>query len=151
MREHREMNLLVTGGAGFIGSHFIRYMLATYPDVRVINLDKLTYAGNLETLIDVQDDARYEFVQGDICDAALVDELASRVDAIINFAAETHVDRSILDAADFVRTNVQGTYVLLEAAKHHRHWRYVQISTDEVYGSIDQGACTEEAPYRMAP
>ena len=149
MGEQSAMNLLVTGGAGFIGSHYIRYVLATYPDVRVINLDKLTYAGNLETLIDVQDDSRYEFVQGDICDATLVDELASRVDAIVNFAAETHVDRSILDAADFVRTNVQGTYVLLEAAKHHQHWRYMQISTDEVYGSIDQGACTEEA--RLQP
>jgi dTDP-glucose 4,6-dehydratase len=124
-RGNCEMNVLVTGGAGFIGSHFIRHLLATYPDARVMNLDKLTYAGNLETLTDVQDDSRYEFVQGDICDVALVDELASRVDVMVNFAAETHVDRSILDAADFVRTNVQGTHVLLEAAKRHRHGRYV--------------------------
>ncbi|MDH3600051.1 MAG: dTDP-glucose 4,6-dehydratase [Candidatus Tectomicrobia bacterium] len=140
------MRLLVTGGAGFIGGHFIRHMLATYSDFQVINLDKLTYAGNLESLGDVQEHPRYQFVQGDICDAPLVDSLASQVDAIVNFAAETHVDRSILEPRGFVQTNVEGTYVLLEAAKTHRHRRYVQISTDEVYGSIEQGACTEAAP-----
>ena len=140
------MRLLVTGGAGFIGGHFIRHMLTTHPDSHVINLDKLTYAGNLESLGDVQDHPRYQFVQGDICDASLVDSLASQVDAIVNFAAETHVDRSILEPQGFVHTNVQGTYVLLEAAKTHQHRRYVQISTDEVYGSIEQGTCTEEAP-----
>jgi len=140
------VRLLVTGGAGFIGGHFIRHMLATYSDFQVINLDKLTYAGNLESLGDVQEHPRYQFVQGDICDAPLVDSLASQVDAIVNFAAETHVDRSILEPRGFVQTNVEGTYVLLEAAKTHRHRRYVQISTDEVYGSIEQGACTEAAP-----
>lgn len=140
------MRLLVTGGAGFIGSHFIRYLLTTYPAYRVINLDKLTYAGNLDTLADVQHHPHYQFVQGDICDPVVVDRLASQVDAVVNFAAETHVDRSILDPSGFIRTNIQGTYVLLEAVRKHKHQRYVQISTDEVYGSIAQGACAEDTP-----
>ena len=142
------MRLLVTGGAGFIGSHFIRYILHTYPAYQVINVDKLTYAGHLETLADVQQNPRYRFVLGDICDASVVDDLASQVEATVNFAAETHVDRSILDAQGFIRTNIEGTHVLLEAAKQYQHRRYVQISTDEVYGSIAEGAFSEEAPLR---
>ncbi len=142
------MRLLVTGGAGFIGSHFIRYILHTYPAYQVINVDKLTYAGHLETLADVQQNPRYRFVPGDICDASVVDDLASQVEATVHFAAETHVDRSILDAQGFIRTNIEGTHVLLEAAKQYQHRRYVQISTDEVYGSIAEGAFSEEAPLR---
>ena len=142
------MRLLVTGGAGFIGSHFIRYILHTYPAYQVINVDKLTYAGHLETLADVQPNPRYRSVLGDICDASVVDDLASQVEATVNFAAETHVDRSILDAQGFIRTNIEGTHVLLKAAKQYQHRRYVQISTDEVYGSIAEGAFSEEAPLR---
>ena len=142
------MRLLVTGGAGFIGSHFIRHMLTSYPTYTIINLDKLTYAGNLETLADIQSHSQYEFVRGDICDAAVVNRLASQVDVIVNFAAETHVDRSIVKPGDFIHINVQGTYVLLEAAKKYHHRRYVQISTDEVYGSLTQGVLLEDAPLR---
>src|SRR3990172_7518667 len=129
------MNLLVTGGAGFIGSHFIRYLLAKYPDDRVTNFDKLTYAGNLANLRDVESDPRYAFIRGDICDPETVDRAAKDVDAIVNFAAETHVDRSLLDPGAFIKTDVDGTRVLLEAAQRHGHRRYIQISTDEVYGS----------------
>jgi dTDP-glucose 4,6-dehydratase len=142
------MRLLVTGGVGFIGSHFIRHILTTYPTYCVINLDKLTYASNLESLADLQRHPRYQFVQGDICAPAIVNRLASQVDAIVNFAAETHVDRSILDPQGFIHTNIQGTYVLLEAAKKYKHSCYMQISTDEVYGSIAQGAYSEDAPVR---
>ena len=142
------MRILVTGGAGFIGSHFIRHMLARYPDYELINLDKLTYAGNLENLSDIEDDERYRFVRGDIGDAALVDEVAGQVDCIINFAAETHVDRSIDDPTAFIRTDVQGTHILIEAARKHGHERYLQISTDEVYGSIEDGSFTEDHPLR---
>ena len=132
------MTILVTGGAGFIGSNFILYMLRKYPDYRIVNLDKLTYAGNLENLKEVEASSRYSFVQGDICDnevvaAALRDH---DVETVVNFAAESHVDRSIMGASEFVRTNVSGTVVLLEAAKQHRLRKYVQISTDEVYGSL---------------
>jgi len=142
------VRLLVTGGAGFIGSHFIRHILTSYPTYTIINLDKLTYAGNLETLADIQSHSQYEFVRGDICDAAVVNRLASQVDVIVNFAAETHVDRSIVKPGDFIHINVQGTYVLLEAAKKYHHRRYVQISTDEVYGSLTQGVLLEDAPLR---
>ncbi len=140
------MKLLVTGGAGFIGSHFIRHILRTYPDYRVVNLDKLTYAGNPANLAEVQRNRRYRFVKGDICDAKLVNRLARQVDVIVNFAAETHVDRSILEPGGFIRTDVEGTLVLLEAAKKFNHKRYIQISTDEVYGSIESGAFTESSP-----
>src|SRR3990172_11930599 len=109
------MNLLVTGGAGFIGSHFIRYLLAKYPDDRVTNFDKLTYAGNLANLRDVESDPRYAFIRGDICDPETVDRAAKDVDAIVNFAAETHVDRSIQDPGAFIQTDIGGTRVLLEA------------------------------------
>lgn len=141
--------ILVTGGCGFIGSNFVRYLLERYPAYSVINLDKLTYAGNPENLADVAGDARYRFVKGDICDAAAVDPLVAEADAVVNFAAESHVDRSILGGADFVQTDVYGTYVLLEAARRHGLERFHQISTDEVYGSLEEGAWTEDWP--LAP
>ena len=141
--------ILVTGGCGFIGSNFVRYLLDRYPDYSVVNLDKLTYAGNPENLADVADDCRYRFVQGDICDAAAVNPLVAGADAVVNFAAESHVDRSILGGADFVQTDVYGTFVLLEAARTHGVERFHQISTDEVYGSLDEGAWTEDWP--LAP
>ena len=143
------MRLVVTGGAGFIGSNFVRYMLATYDDVDVVNLDKLTYAGNLENLRDVEDDPRYTFVHGDICDAALVGATLRGVDAVVNFAAETHVDRSISDPQDFIRTDVLGTHTLLDAVRDLGIARYVQISTDEVYGSTDGTPFSERSP--LAP
>ncbi len=134
------MKFLVTGGAGFIGSAFIRLLLGE-PDSsrRVANLDKLTYAGNLENLAKIADDSRYRFVHGDICDAALVDSLVAeeKPDVIVNFAAESHVDRSILSPAPVFETNLRGTFTLLEAARTHQTPRYLQVSTDEVYGSID--------------
>jgi len=140
------MKLLITGGAGFIGSNFIRHVLTKHPEDSVINLDKLTYAGNLENLRDVEQDPRYRFVRGDIVDAKLVREIARGVDAIVNLAAETHVDRSIMEAGDFLRTDVFGTFTLLEALKELRIPRHIQISTDEVYGSIERGAFNEEDP-----
>lgn len=140
------MKLLVTGGAGFIGSNFIRYMLGKYSDYKIVNLDKLTYAGNLENLRDVENDPRYSFVKGDICDVALMDELAPQVDAIINFAAESHVDRSIEDPRPFVVTDILGTQTILEAVKKHKIGRFVHISTDEVYGSIEKGSFKETDP-----
>ena len=134
------MKFLVTGGAGFIGSAFIRLLLEN-PDRsrRVVNLDKLTYAGNLENLTSIASDVRYRFVHGDICDAALVNSLLAneRPDVIVNFAAESHVDRSILSPAPVFETNLRGTFTLLEAARTHQTPRYIQVSTDEVYGSID--------------
>jgi len=145
------MKLLVTGGAGFIGSNFIRSILDRYPGDRIVNFDKLTYAGNLDNLREVEKDPRYHFIKGDICDPRAVEKAVSSADnfdAIVNFAAETHVDRSILAAADFVRTDVQGTLVLLEAVKKYQVSRYIHISTDEVYGSVDNGSFTEESPLR---
>ncbi len=142
------MKLLVTGGAGFIGSHFIRHMLGAHPKYRIINLDKLTYAGNLGNCGDYAGDSRYEFVKGDITDRRLVDDLASQVDVILNFAAETHVDNSIEDSTEFIETNVMGTQVLLEAAKKHKHRRYLQVSTDEVYGDTVEGYFNEESPLK---
>ncbi len=135
------MKFLVTGGAGFIGSAFVRMLIRDDPGQSrtVINLDKLTYAGNLENLTSVASNARYRFVQGDICDAALVNLLVAeeQPDVIVNFAAESHVDRSILSPAPVFETNLRGTFTLLEAARTHNTPRYVQISTDEVYGSIN--------------
>jgi dTDP-glucose 4,6-dehydratase len=142
------MRVLVTGGAGFIGSHFVRHLLTAYPEYRVVNLDKLTYAGNPANLADLAGNPRYRFVKGDICDAALVREVMAGCDAVVNFAAESHVDRSIQDAGDFIRTDVFGTWVLLEAARAHRVARYLQVSTDEVYGSIGVGAFRESDPLR---
>jgi len=139
------VRLVVTGGAGFIGSNFVRFMLRRYDDLEVVNLDKLTYAGNLENLRDVEDDARYTFVKGDICDAAAVRAALEGADAVVNFAAETHVDRSISGPQDFIRTDVLGTHTLLEAVRELGIARYVQISTDEVYGSTETGSFTEES------
>jgi dTDP-glucose 4,6-dehydratase len=143
--------VLVTGGCGFIGSHFVRYLLETKPTVRVVNFDKLTYAGNLANLADMAGNPRYRFVRGDITDPAAVRQvLADGVDALVNFAAESHVDRSIHDSGPFVRTNVLGTQVLLDAAREHGLAHYVQVSTDEVYGSLGPtGAFTEATP--LAP
>ncbi|WP_099190528.1 dTDP-glucose 4,6-dehydratase [Tepidibacter mesophilus] len=143
--------ILVTGGAGFIGSNFIKYMLDKYNDYYIVNLDLLTYAGNLDNLKDVENNPNYEFVKGDICDFELVDKIVSQdIDYIINFAAESHVDNSILNPGVFVRTNVMGTQVLLDAAKRYDIEKYIQISTDEVYGSLgDEGYFTEETP--LAP
>ncbi len=140
--------LLVTGGAGFIGSNFVRYILSRYPDYQVVVLDKLTYAGNLANLADVADNPNYRFVRGDICDQQLVDGLVAEADAVVNFAAETHVDRSIIDAGSFIQTDVHGTFVLLEAAKKHRTQRFLQVSTDEVYGDIPEGSSVEDDPMR---
>ena len=141
--------LLITGGCGFIGSNFIHYALAKYPEYRVVNLDKLTYAGNPANLIELADDGRYRFVEGDICDSATVGPLVAEADIVVNFAAESHVDRSIMGGAEFVKTNFNGTYTLLDSAVEHGIERFHQISTDEVYGSIDEGAWTEEWP--LAP
>lgn len=145
------MKLLVTGGAGFIGSNFIRYMLGTHADCMIVNLDKLTYAGNLDNLRDIgqgTDNGRYSFIRGDISDARCVEAiLDGGVDAIVNFAAESHVDRSIDNARIFLETNIIGTQVLLDAALRHKVGRYLQISTDEVYGSLGPtGFFTEETP-----
>lgn len=141
------MRLLVTGGAGFMGSNFIRYMLKKYSDYKIVNLDKLTYAGNLDNLRDIEKNPNYKFIKGDICDIKIVDSLARDVDAIINYAAETHVDRSIMDPREFAMTDVIGTQTLLEAAKKYNHSRFIQISTDEVFGSIEKGKFNEESPF----
>lgn len=130
------MKILVTGGAGFIGSNFILYWMKAHPEDSIINLDKLTYAGNVENLKSVSDDPRYTFVKGDICDKATVDKLVKQVELIVHFAAESHVDRSILDPQAFVKTNVLGTYTLLESAKEHGNKRFHHISTDEVFGAL---------------
>ncbi|MDP2659726.1 MAG: GDP-mannose 4,6-dehydratase, partial [Dehalococcoidia bacterium] len=142
-------HFLVSGGAGFIGSNFARYLLESHPDYHVTVLDKLTYAGNLDNLLDIQDNPRFRFVKGDICDPAAVEALHEsplRPDVVVNFAAESHVDRSLLDPGSFLRTDVQGTYVLLEAARKHGVDLFVQISTDEVYGSIQEGSFRETDP-----
>ncbi len=152
------MKLLITGGAGFMGSNFIRYILKKYPDYKIINLDKLTYAGNLENLRDidpapfskkegVEKNPNYKFIKGDICDEKVVDALAKEVDIIINYAAETHVDRSIMSPREFAMTDVIGTQTLLEAAKKYKHPLYIQISTDEVFGSVENGKFTENSPF----
>ena len=139
------MRILVTGGAGFIGSNFIRHLLTSRRDIHVLNFDKLTYAGNPESLSDLASDPRYEFVLGDINDPAAVSDLFKRgFDAVVNFAAETHVDRSIEDASPFLRSNVCGTQCLLEAARASKLARFVHISTDEVYGSAPDGASFNE-------
>src|SRR3989344_3479981 len=142
------MKLLVTGGAGFIGSNFILHILKTYPEYQVTNLDLLTYAGNLENLASLENDSRYRFVKGDIADRDLVDGLVASCDAVVHFAAESHVDRSIMNPNIFVETNVLGTQVLLDAAKKHGK-RFHHISTDEVFGSLgpDDRAFSESTPY----
>jgi dTDP-glucose 4,6-dehydratase len=150
------MKILVTGGCGFIGSNFIKHMFKTHPAYKIVNLDKLTYCGNLDNLRDIEKDLRYAFIKGDICDRKIVDKAINGCDAVINFAAESHVDRSIEDASAFIRTNIQGVYVLLEAAKKHNIKRFIQISTDETYGSIRKGSFKEtsllhpNSPYSAA-
>jgi dTDP-glucose 4,6-dehydratase len=140
------VKVLVTGGAGFIGSNFVRYFLAEHPDDSVVVLDKLTYAGRIESLQDLMTYERLEFVQGDIADQEAVGNVLEGCDAIVNFAAESHVDRSIEEPGHFIQTDVYGTYVLLEESRRAGIERYVQVSTDEVYGSIEEGSFTERSP-----
>jgi dTDP-glucose 4,6-dehydratase len=140
------MKILVCGGAGFIGSNYVRRALAGKEAVQVVNLDKLTYAGNPDNLRSVEADPRYQFIQGDICDREVVMRAAKGVDAIVNFAAETHVDRSITDPESFLRTDIMGTHTLLEAVRELGIGRMVQVSTDEVYGSVESGSSTENDP-----
>lgn len=135
--------MLITGGAGFIGSNFIRHILKKYPNYQITNLDNLTYAGNLANLEDVKDNPNYQFIKGDISDYKLVNDLIGETDLIVHFAAESHVDRSILDSASFIKTNIIGTHALLEAAKNHRA-RFHHISTDEVFGSLS----IEDEPFK---
>ena len=143
----KRSKILITGGAGFIGSNFIKHILGKYQDYQIINLDKLTYCGNLKNLTDIDDNPRYEFIKGDICDLNIIDKIASKgLDAIINFAAESHVDRSILDPTAFLKTSIQGTHALLEAVKKYQIKKFIQISTDEVYGSIEKGSFNETDP-----
>jgi dTDP-glucose 4,6-dehydratase len=143
------MKLLVTGGAGFIGSNFIHYWLEHHPDDYIINLDALTYAGNLDNLSAIEGYPNYQFVHGNICDATLVNQIVPEVDVIVHFAAESHVDRSILNSADFIKTNVEGTRILLEAAKNNGLKRFHHVSTDEVFGalSFDSPKFNENTPY----
>ncbi|MDD1756747.1 MAG: dTDP-glucose 4,6-dehydratase [Methanomassiliicoccales archaeon] len=133
--------ILVTGGMGFIGSNFIRFMLKRHKDMTIVNLDKLTYAGNPANLADVKQ--RHRFIHGDVCDPVAVDSAMEGCEAVVHFAAETHVDRSIIEAGDFVRTDVYGTFVILEAARRRKLKRFVQISTDEVYGEAEEHPCLE--------
>ena len=140
------MKILVTGGAGFIGSNFIRHMLAKYPDYSIVNLDKLTYCGNLDNLREIENDPRYTFKKGDVCDKKAVEESMKGCQAVVHFAAETHVDRSIMEAGTFVVTDVFGTHVLLETAKKLGVERMIHIGTDESYGSIAEGSFKEGDP-----
>jgi len=140
--------LLVAGAAGFIGSNFVRHVRRTRPHVEVTVLDKLTYAGNLANLVDFEGQPGYRFVHGDICDADLVNSLAAQVDAIVNFAAETHVDRSLMDPFAFIETDVRGTAVLCEAARKHEHEVFLLVSTDEVYGEVRAGRSAEDDAFR---
>jgi len=137
------LKLLVTGGCGFIGSNFIRHMLNKYPDYEIVNLDKLTYAGNLDNLLDLEDNPNYSFIQGDICDPQIVNKLMKGIDHVVHFAAESHVDRSIEDGSIFVETNVLGTNALLQSALEYKIKKFVHISTDEVYGSTKSGSFKE--------
>jgi dTDP-glucose 4,6-dehydratase len=140
--------LLVAGAAGFIGSNFVRHIRRTRPDVEITVLDKLTYAGNLANLVEFEGQRGYRFVQGDICDADVVNALAADADAIVNFAAETHVDRSLMDPFAFIETDVRGTAVLCEAARRHRHEVFLLVSTDEVYGEVRDGRSREDDAFR---
>jgi len=140
--------LLIAGGAGFIGSNFVRLLRATRPEVEVVVLDKLTYAGNRANLAEFEGTSGYRFVHGDICDGTLVDSLAAEVDAIVNFAAETHVDRSLMEPLAFIDTDVRGTAVLCEAARRHSHRVFLLVSTDEVYGEVREGRSREEDALR---
>jgi dTDP-glucose 4,6-dehydratase len=149
LAEREFKTLLVTGGAGFIGSNFIHYIMNKYPEYKIINLDKLTYAGNLENLRDIENSENYRFIRGDICDRQVIEELFSnnKIDAVINFAAESHVDRSIKDPGVFIQTDVYGTFILLEALTRYKAGVFLQISTDEVYGSITDGSFKETDPF----
>jgi len=138
------LNILVTGGLGFIGSNFIRHILEKYEDYSIVNLDKQTYAGNPENLKDIEKNPNYSFIRGDICDPMLVDSIMEKVDHVVHFAAESHVDRSIEDASVFVITNVLGTFTLLESARKYKVRRFIHISTDEVYGSRERGSFKEK-------
>jgi len=142
------VKLVVTGGAGFIGSNFIRHVLAAHADDSIVNLDKLTYAGNLKNLADVADSPRYRFVHGDVCDAKMVRDVLRGADAVVNFAAESHVDRSLVEPDAFLRTDVFGVFTLLEAVRELSIPRFVHISTDEVYGSLATGSARESDPLR---
>lgn len=152
------IHILITGGCGFIGSNFVRYLYEKYPSYQIVNLDALTYAGNVENLSDIEareqgvlfENRRYQFMKGDISDVMLVESLFKKYpfQNIFHFAAETHVDRSFFNVSDFLRTNIQGTWALLEAARRHRTPRFVHISTDEVYGSVESGFSSEDAPLR---
>src|SRR3989338_6917081 len=133
------MKMLVTGGAGFIGSNFIHYWVNKYPDDKVVNLDKLTYAGNRENLKDVENNKNYSFIHGDICNPQLVNSLTEKTDVIVNFAADTHVDKSILNPDPFIKTNIEGTYILLKMALKNKIKHFHHISTDEVFGSLELG------------
>jgi len=148
LEDRKFKTILVTGGAGFIGSNFIHYMVKKYPEYKIINLDKLTYAGNLENLKSIDDKPNYKFIKGDIADTKIVGEIfsSSKIDAVVNFAAESHVDRSIDNPGVFIQTDVYGTFVLLEAVKNHKTKLFFQISTDEVYGSILNGSFKEDDP-----
>ncbi len=137
---------LITGSAGFIGSNFIHYLFEKYNDIEIINLDKLTYAGNLDNLKDIENRSDYKFVKGDICNRVLVEDLMKDCDYVINFAAESHVDRSIGAPDDFIKTDIYGTFVLLESARKYSIKKFIQISTDEVYGSIEKGSFKETDP-----
>lgn len=137
------MRYLITGGAGFIGSHFVHELLERQEDAQVVNLDLLTYAGNPDNLADLKNDSRHRFVQGDICDRALVDGLMAESDVVVHFAAESFVDKSIYNAEHFIRTDIYGTFVLLETARKHGIKKFIHISTDEVYGSVEDGSFTE--------
>lgn len=144
------MKILVTGGAGFIGANFILYWLKNHPDDQIVNFDKLTYAGNLENLKEVENNPNYKFIKGDICDKQIVDRAMQDVETVVHFAAESHVDRSILDPSVFVKTNVLGTYTVLDAALKHKINRFHHISTDEVFGSLDLNddkKFNEQTPY----
>ncbi len=142
------MRFLITGGCGFIGSNFIRYLIDFYPESKIFNIDKLTYAGNLENLHSVEKNKNYHFIKGDICDKELVNNLVSKADIIVNFAAESHVDRSIENSHEFIMTNILGTHNLLEAAKNNGNKRFHHISTDEVYGSLGkEGFFSEQTKY----
>lgn len=156
--EDKNHNILVTGGCGFIGSNFIRWLYHKYPLYRIFNLDALTYAGNPENLLDIErqeiakrpEDKRYHFINGDVCDGKLLDAIfnAHGFELVVHFAAETHVDRSLISAANFIRTNIEGTRSLMESVHQYKTPRFVHISTDEVYGSIDAGLASEDAPLR---
>ena len=142
------MRYLITGGAGFIGSNFIRLLLEKEPNSKIINFDKLTYAANLDNLRDIEKNKNYKFVKGDICNKKIVEKLIKKTDIVVHFAAETHVDRSIIEAGEFIKSDIYGTFVLLNMARKSKIERFMHISTDEVYGSVQEGSFTEESTLR---